>query len=87
MAAKKNDTSFEDYMTRLQALTEEMERGDAPLEKLISMHKEGMEIAARLRQKLEGAQAQLTEVREDAEGKPIAANEAHDEQMDFLNGQ
>ncbi len=83
-AAKKKEPSFEEYMSRLEALTEEMEKSDLPLEKLMRLHEEGMEIASKLRQKLDGAAARIMEVRQNADGKPIAVESDGAEQLGFL---
>lgn len=82
--AKKTAESFEDSMARLEAITEEMEKGDAPLERLMQLHEEGMELASKLKMKLEGANARILEVRRDAEGKPVAEEATGGEQLGFL---
>lgn len=85
-AAKKKEASFEEYLTRLEALTDEMEKGEASLEKLMQMHEEGMELAAKLKQKLDAAAARVMEVRQGTDGKPVAIEISSGEQLDFLGG-
>ena len=54
MPTKKNKSSFEDSVARLEALIEAMENGDTPLADLVAKFEEGSKL-------LKDCQAQLTE--------------------------
>ena len=54
MPTKKNKTTFEDSVSRLEALIEAMEKGDTPLADLVAKFEEGSKL-------LKHCQAQLKE--------------------------
>jgi len=62
--------SFEDALTRLEAIVQQLETGDAALEKSIDIYKEGTYLKRHCQAKLEAAQAQVEKIRLNAEGKP-----------------
>ena len=72
MAAKKTvkAISFEEGLSRLEAIAEEMERGEKPLEELLKLYEEGVKLSGELTQKLEAAEDRMLEVVSSADGKP-----------------
>lgn len=53
MPAKKKD--FESQLKRLQAVVEELESGELPLEKNVALYKEGLTLAKECREQLANA--------------------------------
>jgi exodeoxyribonuclease VII small subunit len=63
-AKKKNgEASFEEELARLEALAEEMEKGELPLDALMDAYEEGAKLAGALEKRLDAAKARLSEVR------------------------
>ena len=62
--------SFEEALTRLEAIVQQLEAGDAALEKSIDIYKEGTYLKRHCQAKLEAAQAQVEKIRLNAEGVP-----------------
>lgn len=55
-----NDTiRFEEAMTKLEKVVNQLETGDVPLEDAIKLYKEGMELSAICQKKLQHAEKQL----------------------------
>lgn len=52
--------SFEDTMQRLSQVVDELEHGDAPLEKAVALYKEGLALAASCRKSLDAARHDIT---------------------------
>lgn len=71
MSAKKQnkEPSFEEELARLEALTEQMEGGDLPLDVLLSTYEEGFKLAKNLMERLNAAKAKLSEVTADKDGR------------------
>ena len=53
--AAKKTVSFEDGLTRLEALTAQLEAGKLPLEELLKRYEEGVKLATDLEKMLEAA--------------------------------
>lgn len=81
MASVKKQPSFEDEMNRLDALAAQMEQGELPLEKLMSLYEEGMSLAQSLEKKLDAAQTRMQEIRLSKDGQPVEAPVEVAEQM------
>ena len=60
MSEKK--PSFEEDLARLEALAEQMEQGEMPLEKLMDAYEKGAKLAKSLEDRLKVASARLYEV-------------------------
>ena len=58
MAQKK--MQFEEQLKRLQAIVEELERGELPLEKSVELYKEGLTLSKTCRGQLEKARNEIT---------------------------
>lgn len=61
--AKKQE-NFEEALTRLSAIVEELEAGEVPLEKGVALFKEGVALAALCRKRLEQAKNEVGVVRQ-----------------------
>lgn len=51
--------SFEEALSRLEAIVQQLERGDVPLERSIDLYSEGDRLRAQCQQRLEAAQARI----------------------------
>lgn len=51
--------SFEEALSRLEAIVQQLERGDVPLERSIDLYAEGDRLRAQCQQRLEAAQARI----------------------------
>lgn len=65
--AKKQDTSFEGKMQRLQLIVQELERSDLPLEQNVALYKEGRALVRSCREMLEKARHEISLSAEDSE--------------------
>jgi exodeoxyribonuclease VII small subunit len=50
---------FEECLHRLEKIVQELEKGDAPLEKSLTLFEEGMQLSATCRQELEQAEGKV----------------------------
>jgi len=50
---------FEDCLERLEKLVQELEKGDVPLEKSLTLFEEGMQLSAACRKELEEAEGKV----------------------------
>lgn len=50
---------FEECLQRLEKIVQELERGDAPLEKSLTLFEEGMQLSAACRKELEEAEGKV----------------------------
>ncbi|MGD8326760.1 MAG: exodeoxyribonuclease VII small subunit [Sphingomonadales bacterium] len=62
--------SFEEALARLEAIVQQLETGDAALEKSIDIYKEGTYLKRHCQAKLAAAQAQVEKIRLSADGTP-----------------
>ena len=60
--AAKKTVSFEDGLTRLEALTAQLEAGELPLEELLKRYEEGVKLATDLEKMLEAAKGRMQEI-------------------------
>ena len=61
---------FEEAMERLEAIVAELEGGGYPLDKLISLFEEGMELAKLCQSQLDATERRLTELVKGDDGSP-----------------
>lgn len=54
--------SFEEALARLEAIVQQLERGDVPLEKSIDLYAEGDRLRAQCQKRLEAAQARIEQI-------------------------
>jgi exodeoxyribonuclease VII small subunit len=66
MSEKK--ANFEEDLARLEALAEQMEQGEMPLEKLMDAYEKGAKLAKSLDERLKTAAARLYEVSRKKDG-------------------
>ncbi|MDO5388023.1 MAG: exodeoxyribonuclease VII small subunit [Clostridia bacterium] len=65
MARKK---SFEEALSRLEEIAEEMEKGETGLENSVKLYKEGVELSVYCSDILNKAEQQVSELKESADG-------------------
>jgi exodeoxyribonuclease VII small subunit len=62
---EKKELSFEEAMAELEKVVEQLEQGDVPLEKAISMFQEGMALSKQCHEKLEKVEKQMDQILHD----------------------
>lgn len=67
MSEKK---TFEEAITRLDEIVKELEKGDAPLEKALSVFAEGTELIKHCGKILDDAEQKVVKLRKGADGQP-----------------
>lgn len=82
----KKALSFEEGLTRLETIAEELEKNQLPLDKLMKLYEEGMKLSAELEQKLTDAQGRMQEVKAAADGTPQCAPMELAQQESLLDG-
>lgn len=76
MAKKK--LTFEEAMERLEAIVEQLEQEEAPLETAVALYKEGLGLSALCRDKLAVAEGEIVLLRKEAglwQEEPFQAEE------------
>ena len=68
MAKKEKNQTFEDALSRLETLVEEMESGEGTLEQSLDWFEEGMSLIKSCRQELEYAEQKVKELIKNTEG-------------------
>ena len=69
MADRKiTEMSFEDALTELEGIVGQLERGDAPLEKSITIYERGAKLKAHCEGKLKAAQMKVDKIVLDGQG-------------------
>ncbi|MGM8365093.1 exodeoxyribonuclease VII small subunit [Virgibacillus sp. W0181] len=58
----EQELSFEDAMNKLEEIVKQLEEGDVPLEKSISLYQQGMELSKLCNEKLSNVQSKMTEI-------------------------
>lgn len=56
------EISFEEAMEKLELIVEQLEKGDVPLEKSISLYQQGMELSKLCNNKLNSVQKKITQI-------------------------
>ena len=64
MAKKK--LTFEEAMERLEAIVEQLEQEEAPLEQAVALYKEGLSLSALCKEKLAVAEGEIVLLRKEA---------------------
>jgi exodeoxyribonuclease VII small subunit len=78
--------SFEEDLARLEALAEQMEQGEMPLEKLLDAYEKGALLAKSLDERLKAAAARLYEVGQQKDGTPAVAESGVTQQESLPDG-
>jgi len=66
--AQKKIKNFEEALSRLEAIVEQLDEGSVSLEESVEMFKEGMELTKYCREKLDTAELELKKLVKDAGG-------------------
>ena len=75
MADRKiSEMSFEDALTELEGIVGQLERGDAPLEKSITIYERGAKLKAHCEGKLKDAQMKVDKIVLDGQGGASTAS-------------
>lgn len=64
--------SFEKNLERLEAIVNQMENADLPLEKALELYEEGMKLSALCQQQLEAAEGRVEILKKRAGGEMVA---------------
>ncbi len=70
-AARGGDLPFEEALKKLEAIVEEMESGELPLEALLARFAEGTHLARICQAKLSEAELRIQQLEANAEGEPV----------------
>lgn len=65
------EETFEKALDRLERIAAKLETGDVPLEKSVALYKEGMNIVADCRKRLEAARLEISLAGEDGSQRPF----------------
>jgi len=63
---------FADCIQRLEKIVQELEQGEVPLEKSLTLFEEGMQLSASCRKELEEAEGKVEILLQKADGKLVA---------------
>ena len=66
---KPADVSFEEAVEKLEAIVEEMESDELPLDKLLVRYEEGAKLVKACEEKLQSAETRITQLEETLEGE------------------
>ena len=69
---KPADVSFEEAVEKLEAIVEEMESDELPLDKLLVRYEEGAKLVKACEEKLQSAETRITQLEETLEGELTA---------------
>ncbi len=64
--------TFEEALKRLEAIVQQLERGDVPLDQSIDLYAEGDRLRAQCQERLEAAQARIDQIVAGASGEAVA---------------
>ncbi|WP_153123583.1 exodeoxyribonuclease VII small subunit [Peribacillus tepidiphilus] len=77
---KEKEWTFEEALEQLEAIVEQLEEGDVPLEEAIAIYKKGMDLSRICHSKLDAVQKELAQiVNEDGEISPFKISEEEKE--------
>ena len=62
--------SFEPALSALEAIVQQLERGDVPLDESITLYERGEQLRAACQKRLDAAQARIEKIVTGADGKP-----------------
>jgi exodeoxyribonuclease VII small subunit len=60
--------SFEEALKRLEAIVQQLERGDVPLDQSITLYEEGDRLRLQCQQRLDAAEARIAKIMENTDG-------------------
>ena len=64
--------SFEEALGALEAIVQQLERGDVPLDQSITLYERGEKLRAACQQRLDAAQARIEKIVTNADGAPTS---------------
>lgn len=64
--------TFEEALKRLEAIVQQLERGDVPLDQSIDLYAEGDRLRAQCQERLEAAQARIDQIVAGTSGEAVA---------------
>jgi len=67
-SAQTDTLSFEEALRRLEAIVQQLERGDVPLDQSITLYEEGDRLRAQCQRRLDMAQARIEQIMTNADG-------------------
>ena len=67
----KKETTFEQAMTRLEAIVAQLDSGEAGLDQATAMFAEARALSEYCRDKLAGAEQQISELTKSVDGSPV----------------
>jgi exodeoxyribonuclease VII small subunit len=71
--------TFEQSITRLDAIVKQMEQGNVPLEQALALFKEGTELVQKCSGMLDSAELQVVRLMKSADGSPAETEFVRDE--------
>lgn len=63
--------SFEQALSALEAIVQQLERGDVPLDQSISLYERGEALRTACQKRLDAAQARIEKIVQGADGRPV----------------
>nr|WP_298927604.1 exodeoxyribonuclease VII small subunit [uncultured Erythrobacter sp.] len=69
-AAEIDQMSFEEALTALESIVQQLERGDVPLDESITLYERGEQLRGACQKRLDAAQARIEKIVTGADGKP-----------------
>ncbi|MBV7259884.1 exodeoxyribonuclease VII small subunit [Erythrobacter sp. WH158] len=69
-AADIAEMSFEQALTALEGIVQQLEQGDVPLDDSITLYERGEQLRAACQKRLDAAQARIEKIVTGADGKP-----------------
>jgi len=70
MAPRKNTQTFESALERIEQIAAQMETGDLPLDQLVLIYEEGLQLVRFCSERLEEAEKRLETITRDSAGQP-----------------
>lgn len=70
-AATIADMTFEQALSALEEIVQQLERGDVPLDQSIDLYERGEQLRAACQERLDTAQARIEKIVAGADGKPV----------------
>lgn len=75
MKKTENNMTFEEQITKLEEIAEMLDRGDAPLEELLSKYEEGIALAEKCRTFLDKAEQKVIDISKKTIEQDTSAND------------
>lgn len=75
------EKTFEENMTRLEAIVAQLEKGEVPLDESLKLFEEGTALIGRCRTALEKAEQQVVKLTKGPDGEPMESAFASEENV------